>query len=173
MYYVKHLFVYLFSIWASSKARHPWRPWAHSLIAMFVCSEGLRILYVRQRGYLHPTNGLKWGPLWLNYGKAGRSWGGGWPHRKIAVSTSQTPEFSQTLSHQPGWHSYLVEGLPPPPPTHTAEDCLVCPQWEKMHLRRDLRLQGVRRPSGGGDEGVGRVGGGIRWGTVGGQTRRG
>jgi hypothetical protein len=52
-----------------------------------------------------------WGLLWLNLGKGERSWGGGWPPNKISsYQITQTPEISQTLRHQPGSIEELVRG---------------------------------------------------------------
>jgi hypothetical protein len=43
---------------------------------------------------------------------------------------TQTPGSAQTLRHQPDRIQELVHDLL----TYTAEDCLIWPQWEKMHL---------------------------------------
>ena len=123
-----------------------------------------------------------------------RSWGlCGWikerleeegdPIGRPAVSNNSDPwDLSDTepptRQHTPADMNGLP--LPPSPNTYTAEDCLVWPQWEKMHLT--LERLGA---SGNGEvwQGVGvRVwvwrcllgdrGGRMGWGTVGGQNGR-
>jgi hypothetical protein len=79
------------------------------------------------------------GPLWLNWGKAGRGWGGGWPHGKI--SSLNWPGPLRSLRHWATNQAPAAKG----PHTYTAENCLIWPQWAKMHLT----LQGLEAPGSG------------------------
>jgi hypothetical protein len=57
------------------------------------------------------TQPMAWspGPLWLNWGKAGRRWGGGQVTPWVQQSPlTWTPKISRTLSHQPGCRHQLL-----------------------------------------------------------------
>jgi hypothetical protein len=90
--------------------------------------------------YLHPTVGQNLGTLLLNLGKAGRSWGEGRPNRKIT-----NLNWPGTLRSHRYWATSKAAytSWSKAPDTYIAEDGLVWPQWEKMHLIGSLEAWGT------------------------------
>jgi hypothetical protein len=79
------------------------------------------------------TQAMDWsqGPLKWNWGKAGRNWGGGWPHGK--TSSINWPGSLRSFRHWTTNQAAYTSGSEAPD-TYIAEDCMVWPQREKVHI---------------------------------------
>lgn len=78
--------------------------------------------------YVHPTIGLKLGTSMVELGEDWRNWRGEWsPIGRLAGSAKSEPLAAPRQSPHPGSIQEAAS-------RHMAEDCLVWPQWVKMHI---------------------------------------